>query len=118
MASLKEMRNRIGSVKATQKITKAMQMVAAAKLRRAQLEQLARERAESGREIHGQPPRELLSPAQKRASHPAPAAGTAGGVGGTGIGIGAAGGTIGTAATGCAALSAAASAAARDSGGS
>lgn len=36
MASLKEMRNRIGSVKATQKITKAMQMVAAAKLRRAQ----------------------------------------------------------------------------------
>ena len=30
------MRNRIGSVKATQKITKAMQMVAAAKLKRAQ----------------------------------------------------------------------------------
>ena len=36
MPSLKEMRNRIGSVKATQKITKAMQMVAAAKLKRAQ----------------------------------------------------------------------------------
>jgi F-type H+-transporting ATPase subunit gamma len=36
MASLKDMRNRIGSVKATQKITKAMQMVAAAKLRRSQ----------------------------------------------------------------------------------
>jgi F-type H+-transporting ATPase subunit gamma len=36
MASLKEMRNRIASVKATQKITKAMQMVAAAKLRRSQ----------------------------------------------------------------------------------
>src|SRR5262249_27474122 len=36
MPSLKEMRSRIGSVKATQKITKAMQMVAAAKLRRAQ----------------------------------------------------------------------------------
>ncbi len=36
MASLKDMRNRIASVKATQKITKAMQMVAAAKLRRAQ----------------------------------------------------------------------------------
>ena len=36
MPSLKEMRNRIGSVKATQKITKAMQMVAAARLRRAQ----------------------------------------------------------------------------------
>ncbi|WP_375457544.1 F0F1 ATP synthase subunit gamma [uncultured Methylobacterium sp.] len=37
MASLKDLRNRITSVKATQKITKAMQMVAAAKLRRAQL---------------------------------------------------------------------------------
>ena len=36
MASVKDMRNRISSVKATQKITKAMQMVAAAKLRRAQ----------------------------------------------------------------------------------
>ena len=36
MASLKEMRNQISSVKATQKITKAMQMVAAAKLRRSQ----------------------------------------------------------------------------------
>ena len=43
MASLKELRNRISSVKATQKITKAMQMVAAAKLRRAQ------EAAESAR---------------------------------------------------------------------
>ena len=36
MASLKELRDRINSVKATQKITKAMQMVAASKLRRAQ----------------------------------------------------------------------------------
>ncbi|HEY0107377.1 MAG TPA: F0F1 ATP synthase subunit gamma [Rhizomicrobium sp.] len=36
MASVKDMRTRIGSVKSTQKITKAMQMVAAAKLRRAQ----------------------------------------------------------------------------------
>ncbi|MGL4405512.1 MAG: F0F1 ATP synthase subunit gamma [Notoacmeibacter sp.] len=36
MASLKDLRVRISSVKATQKITKAMQMVAAAKLRRAQ----------------------------------------------------------------------------------
>ncbi len=43
MASLKDLRNRIASVKATQKITKAMQMVAAAKLRRAQ------ERAEAAR---------------------------------------------------------------------
>ena len=37
MASLKDLRTRISSVKATQKITKAMQMVAAAKLRRAQM---------------------------------------------------------------------------------
>src|SRR3979411_3050579 len=36
MASLKDMRARIASTKATQKITKAMQMVAASKLRRAQ----------------------------------------------------------------------------------
>ena len=36
MASLKDLKNRIASVKATQKITKAMQMVAAAKLRKAQ----------------------------------------------------------------------------------
>jgi F-type H+-transporting ATPase subunit gamma len=36
MPSLKDLRNRIASVKSTQKITKAMQMVAAAKLRRAQ----------------------------------------------------------------------------------
>ena len=36
MASLKELKLRIGSVKSTQKITKAKQMVAAAKLRRAQ----------------------------------------------------------------------------------
>ena len=37
MPSLKDLRNRISSVKSTQKITKAMQMVAAAKLRRAQI---------------------------------------------------------------------------------
>lgn len=36
MPSLKEVRNRISSVKSTQQITKAMKMVAAAKLRRAQ----------------------------------------------------------------------------------
>jgi F-type H+-transporting ATPase subunit gamma len=36
MATVKEMRTRIASVKSTQKITKALQMVAAAKLRRAQ----------------------------------------------------------------------------------
>lgn len=43
MASLKDLKNRIKSVKSTQKITKAMKMVAAAKLRRAQ------ERAEQSR---------------------------------------------------------------------
>ena len=43
MASLKELKGRINSVKSTQKITKAKQMVAAAKLRRAQA------RAEAGR---------------------------------------------------------------------
>ena len=43
MASLKDLQNRIKSVKNTQKITKAMQMVAAAKLRKAQ------ERAEKSR---------------------------------------------------------------------
>jgi F-type H+-transporting ATPase subunit gamma len=37
MPSLKDLRNRIASVKSTQKITKAMQMVAASKLRRAQV---------------------------------------------------------------------------------
>jgi F-type H+-transporting ATPase subunit gamma len=36
MATVKEMRDRIGNVKSTQKITKALQMVAAAKLRKAQ----------------------------------------------------------------------------------
>ena len=41
MSSLKDLRNRIASVTATQKITKAMQMVAAAKLRRAQEAALA-----------------------------------------------------------------------------
>lgn len=41
MPSLKDLRNRITSVKSTRKITKAMQMVAAAKLRRAQESALA-----------------------------------------------------------------------------
>jgi F-type H+-transporting ATPase subunit gamma len=43
MASLKDLRNRIAGVKSTQKITSAMKMVAASKLRRAQ------EQAEAGR---------------------------------------------------------------------
>jgi F-type H+-transporting ATPase subunit gamma len=41
MPSLKDLRNRIASTKATQKITKAMQMVAASKLRRAQAAAMA-----------------------------------------------------------------------------
>ena len=41
MSSLKALKNRIGSVKSTQKITKAMKMVAAAKLRRAQANAVA-----------------------------------------------------------------------------
>ncbi len=41
MATLREIRRRIGSIKNTQKITKAMKMVAAAKLRRAQEQLLA-----------------------------------------------------------------------------
>jgi F-type H+-transporting ATPase subunit gamma len=54
MASLKELRNRIASVKATQKITKAMQMVAAAKLRRAQAAaEAARPYAESMERVLG-----------------------------------------------------------------
>ena len=43
MPNLKDLKNRIASVTNTRKITKAMQMVAAAKLRRAQ------ESAEAGR---------------------------------------------------------------------
>jgi F-type H+-transporting ATPase subunit gamma len=54
MASLKELRNRIASVKATQKITKAMQMVAAAKLRRAQMKaEAARPYAERVEQVLG-----------------------------------------------------------------
>ena len=41
MPSLKDLKNRISSVKSTQKITSAMKMVAAAKLRRAQDQALA-----------------------------------------------------------------------------
>ena len=39
MPNLKDLKNRIASVKSTRKITKAMQMVAAAKLRRAHRKQ-------------------------------------------------------------------------------
>lgn len=55
MASLKELRNRIASVKSTQKITSAMKMVAASKLRRAQ------EQAEAGRPFSERMERMLAS---------------------------------------------------------
>lgn len=63
MASLKELRARIGSVKSTRKITSAMKMVAAAKLRRAETRAAAarpyadamrRMLAEVGRSVAGQ----------------------------------------------------------------
>ncbi|GGK52448.1 F0F1 ATP synthase subunit gamma [Salinarimonas ramus] len=79
MPSLKDLRNRIASVKATQKITKAMQMVAAAKLRRAQAQaEAARPYAErmakvlgnvaSGVQIGPETPR-LLSGTGKTDTH-------------------------------------------------
>ena len=67
MATLKDMRVRIASTKATQKITKAMQMVAASKLRRAQA---AAEAARPYRRAHGQGARQhrrRRSPAATRA---------------------------------------------------
>src|SRR3954449_3174236 len=55
MASLKDMRVRIAATKATQKITKAMQMVAASKLRRAQVAaEAARPYAEHMEKVLGQ----------------------------------------------------------------
>ena len=73
MASLKDLRDRIGSVKATQKITSAMKMVAAAKLRRAQ------EQAEAARPYAERMERMLASvgtsvPPVRRPCWPAPAA--------------------------------------------
>ncbi len=59
MASLKELKDRIGSVKSTQKITKAKQMVAAAKLRRAQ------EAAEAARPYSSQMEKVMSSLASK-----------------------------------------------------
>jgi F-type H+-transporting ATPase subunit gamma len=56
MPSLKDLKNRIGSVKSTRKITKAMQMVAAAKLRRAQeAAEAARPYAERYNKVLGGP---------------------------------------------------------------
>jgi F-type H+-transporting ATPase subunit gamma len=54
MPSLKDLKNRIDSVKSTRKITKAMQMVAAAKLRRAQeAAEMARPYAEKMEAVMG-----------------------------------------------------------------
>ena len=64
MASLKALKLRIGSVKSTQKITKAMKMVAAAKLRRAQ------QNAEAGRPYSTRMA-EVVAIARRRASRSA-----------------------------------------------
>jgi len=67
MPSLKDLKNRIKSVKSTQKITKAMKMVAAAKLRR------AREQAEASRPYAAAMERVLSAVAsnqQSENSHP------------------------------------------------
>jgi F-type H+-transporting ATPase subunit gamma len=77
MASLKELRNRINSVKATRKITAAMKMVAAAKLKRAQdqaeagrpyAERMERMLASLGRSVQGSPsaPRLLAGTGEDR----------------------------------------------------
>jgi hypothetical protein len=68
MPSLKDLKNRIASVKATQKITKAMQMVAAAKLRRAQ------EAAEAARPYAQRMAAVLSNIAEAVGSRPTPAA--------------------------------------------
>ena len=65
MASLKALKLRIGSVKSTQKITKAMKMVAAAKLRRAQ------EAAQNGRPYAERIERVVASLAGQLAGGPA-----------------------------------------------
>ncbi len=73
MPSLKDLRNRISSVKSTQKITAAMKMVAAAKLRRAQ------EQAEASRPYAERMERmlaSLSSSASKQAGAPPLLAGT------------------------------------------
>jgi ATP synthase F1 gamma subunit len=74
MPSLKDLKNRIESVKATRKITKAMQMVAAAKLRRAQeAAEMARPYAERMEAVMAASPRPWASPKARRAFWRAPA---------------------------------------------
>ena len=74
MASLKDIRRRIGSVKNTQQITKAMKMVSAAKLRRAQdLINGARPFADKVEELTSRILRDLLksqTETNKKALHP------------------------------------------------
>jgi len=73
MASLKDMRVRIAATKATQKITKAMQMVAASKLRRAQAAaEAARPYAERMEKVLGNIASTITDPA----SAPKPLGGT------------------------------------------
>jgi F-type H+-transporting ATPase subunit gamma len=73
MASLKDLRNRIASVKSTQKITSAMKMVAAAKLKRAQTQaEAARPYAERMERMLG----ELAAGVQGRTGAPPLLAGT------------------------------------------
>ena len=73
MPSLKSLRNRIASVKATQKITKAMQMVAASKLRRAQAAaEAARPYATAWRRSCRTSPIPSATPPARRNSSPAP----------------------------------------------
>lgn len=73
MASLKDLRNRINSVKSTRKITQAMKMVAAAKLRRAQEQaEAARPYAERMQRMLG----ELSASVESRADAPKMLAGT------------------------------------------
>jgi F-type H+-transporting ATPase subunit gamma len=75
MPSLKDLRNRIASTKATQKITKAMQMVAASKLRRAQVAaEAARPYAERMEKVLGN----IASSVSDLASAPKLLAGTGG----------------------------------------
>jgi ATP synthase F1 gamma subunit len=73
MPSLKDLKNRIDSVKSTRKITKAMQMVAAAKLRRAQeAAEMARPYAEKMEAVMAVSPRPWASPKARRAFWRAP----------------------------------------------
>ena len=73
MASLKDLRDRIDSVKSTQKITSAMKMVAAAKLRKAQEQaEASRPYAEGMDKVLGS----LASSAKGNAGAPALLSGT------------------------------------------